>query len=198
MHLRLLSFSSLRIPRSAFIIYHLAFIACLLLSSCTVPPTPYQSISRDGGYTQSRTGTDSYAVGFTGNPETVYTRAYDFAILRACEIGQQLGYSWFVVEGQSDNSSRQVLNGPSTSQTFGTAVGPGLFVGTTTTFPNQTTEFRPGVQLSITYYHDKPAGTFLANTVFNITDTLASLRAKYNLSPNLTPLPPPGNTTMQG
>jgi len=175
-----------------------SLLLCLLLSSCAVPPTPYQPISRDGGYTQTRTGPDSYNVGFTGNPETVYARAYDFAVLRTCEIGQQLGYTWFVVEGQSDNSSRQVIQGPSSSQTFGTAVGPGLFVGTTTTFPNQTTEFRPGVQLSITYFHDKPAGTFLPNTVFNIADTLASLRAKYNLSPSLTPIPPAGNTTIQG
>ena len=173
-------------------------ILLLLLPSCTTPPTPYQPISRDGGYTQVRTSPNTYTVNFTGNAETPYPRAYDFALLRACEIGQQLGFSWLVIEGQTDNSSRQVLQGPTSSQTIGTAVGPygTTFIGTTTTFPNQTTEFRPGVGLSLSYYTDQPTGKFLPNSIFNIADTLASLRAKYNLSANLTPLPPAtGNTT---
>ncbi len=156
-------------------------------------------MARDGGYTQSKTGPSSYNVNFVGNAETSYPRAYDFALLRACEVGTQLGFTWLAIDGQTDNSQRTVLQGPSSSQTIG-SVGPygGPFVGTTLYMPNQTTEFRPGVGLSVTFYNDKPTGKFLPNSVFNIADTLASLRAKYNLSANLTPLPPPGNTTVTG
>jgi hypothetical protein len=188
---------SLPIPHFAFCILISTF--CLLLSSCANPPTPYQPISRDGGYTQSKTGPNSYLVGFTGNPSTPYPRAYDFALLRAAQIGQQLSYSWFVVEGQADNSQRQVLQGPTTSQTFGTTVGPygGTFIGTTTTFPNQQTEFRPGVQLTVTYYNDQPTGHFLANSVFNIAETIPSLQAKYGLNASYAPIAP-GNSTSNG
>jgi len=200
MHFLRLPFScahfAFRTPRSSFILYPLAIIACLLLSSCAGPPTAYQPVSRDGGYTQNKTGPAAYTVSFIGNPETSYPRAYDFAVLRAAEIGSQLGFTWFVIEGQADNSQRQVVQSPTTTQTFGT-IGPGgTFIGNSIYFPNQTTEFRPGVQLSITYYTDKPTGKFLPNSVYNVADTLASLRAKYNLSANLTPLPPvTGNTT---
>jgi hypothetical protein len=198
MHPLLLSraHSAFRTPRSSFIIYPLAIISCLLLSSCSSPPTAYQPVSRDGGYTQTKTGPTAYTVSFIGNPETPYPRAYDFAVLRAAEIGSQLGFTWFAIEGQADNSQRQVVQSPTTTQTFGT-IGPGgTFIGNSIYFPNQTTEFRPGVQLSITYYSAKPAGAFLTNSLCNVADTLASLRAKYNLSANLTPLlAAPGNTT---
>jgi len=105
--------------------------------------------------------------------------------LRAAEVGKQLNFSWFDIEGTTDKSSRQTIEMPTTNQTIGTVYGGGVggaggfFTGTTTTFPNQATLFRPGVELSVKYYEAKPDGRVL--DVHNVDETIAALRAKYAL-----------------
>ena len=78
-----------------------SFLIPFLLMGCA---TPYQKLGDEGGYLQQKVGEEIYKVTFRGNGWTEYKRAQDFALLRAAEIGRELGYSHLTIEGEEDCS----------------------------------------------------------------------------------------------
>ena len=79
--------------------------------------TPYQPMGDAGGYYHQKIAENTYIVGFSGNTLTDYQTTYDFAVLRAAEIGEKLQYRYFAIEGQEDKSTTEVVDSGSTSDT---------------------------------------------------------------------------------
>jgi len=120
----------------------LAWIAGLvLLAGCA---TAYQPIGDTGGYYENQVALsvagnpDTYTVGFSGNGFTDMARVRAFALRRARDIGRQLGYAYFSVQGETPKSH----------------VTPAYT-------DHEMPVFKPAIELTIRYYKEKPAGKFL-------------------------------------
>lgn len=156
-------------------------IICLHLSACASQGTAYQPMAWDGGYFHEKLSEDEYIVGFHGNSFTAYQIVSDYALLRAAEIGDKLGYQYFSIDAQTDKSRSIEYQGTSTSTTTGTAYPIGgtiNYSGTTITTPSSYTEFKPRVHLRVKYFTNKPEGRFLE--LRNVAKEMAELKAKYS------------------
>ena len=155
--------------------YILLFYVCFLVA-CTA--TPYQSgIGTGQGYFETRISENKYTVSFQGNSVTTYQQAYDYALLRATEIGLELGYELIVLEGaekyseQSTGSFAIPVYTPPADLINGS--------GTWSTGQQTYTEVRPGYKITVVYLNEEPEGLFLSDTVFNIQDISKNLKLKY-------------------
>jgi len=161
----------------------LSLLFVTFISGCASYPTPYQEICETGGYYHQRLAKDTYKVVFRGNGFTEYRRAYDFALLRAAEICDQLGYTHFVIEGQDDKTSTTVVDLGSTSYTSGSLYGYGgsaSYYGTTRTSSFLMPITRPRVELVACYFEGKPTGLYLE--IFEAKSVIEKLREKYGLN----------------
>lgn len=163
--------------------YKIAFLMTLVfLFGCA---TPYQKIGDTGGYQHLKLAEDVYRVTFLGNGFTEYNRAYDFALLRAAEIGKELGYSHFTVEGQEDCSGTTVVDMGSTSHTSGSVYaygGSASYYGTTTTQSSKMPVKKPGVVLFVKYYEGEPKGRHLE--IHIAQNVINSMEEKYGFKLN--------------
>lgn len=163
--------------------YKIAFLLTLVfLIGCA---TPYQKLGDTGGYQHLKLGEDVYRVTFRGNGFTKYKRAYDFALLRAAEIGKKLGYSHFTVEGEEDSSKTTIVDMGSTSHTSGSVYGYGnsaSYYGTTTTQSNKMPVKKPSVVLFVQYYEREPEGRHLE--IHIVENVINSMEAKYGFKLN--------------
>ncbi|MFB3890537.1 MAG: hypothetical protein ACE15C_00795 [Phycisphaerae bacterium] len=141
--------------------------------------TPYQELGEAGGYLQKKLTEDTYQVTFHGNGYTNRPRVRDFALLRAAEIGRQLGYAYLTVEGEEDCSRTSIANMGSTSHTTGTVYPSGFYTGTTTSYEPDVPVVKPGVILQVRYYEGEPAGRHLES--YRVDDAINTIRAKYKL-----------------
>ncbi len=159
----------------------LLLLLSVLLFGCA---TPYQPIGGNGGYYHKRLAEDVYSITFSGNGFTSHNRAYDFSLLRACEIGNRLGFVYFALWGQEDHSSSETINLGATSYTTGSAYSTGygtaFYSGNTSTYQNNTTIYRPKVQLIVKYFQAPPQEKYLE--LFKIDAVLHHLRSKYYMS----------------
>jgi hypothetical protein len=158
----------------------LSFTALVTSVLVACAPTPYQPMGDAGGYYHQKIAENTYIVGFSGNTLTDYQTTYDFAVLRAAEIGEKLQYRYFAIEGQEDKSTTEVVDSGSTSDTTIKSHNSGKkYDVTTTTTPNQTSYTRHRVELKIVYFEDKPNGRYVE--LYEISSKGAEIRAKYNL-----------------
>jgi hypothetical protein len=122
----------------------IACIAIILLAGCA---TSYQPISDSGGYYRQRINKNTFIVGFKANGFTHYDRAHDFALLRAAQIGNYLGYKYFIVDGLSDRTKTN------DSDALVTGVGNGgFFSGIASSLETK----KPGLALKVHYLKNKP------------------------------------------
>lgn len=151
----------------------------ILLTSCA---TSYQSSGSTGGFYHNKVAENAYIIGFNGNGFTKSSRATDFALLRAAEIGKKLGYTHFVVEGSIDTSSREIINNGSTTTTSGNVYGYGnsaSYSGTSTTTQNTVPVYKPGVEIGVLYSEGIPEGRHLEILV--IDQIIQELTEKYDI-----------------
>lgn len=147
--------------------------------------TPYQAIEDTGGmggYYHQRLAEDTFKVVFSGNGFTEYKRAHDFALLRAAEICNKLGYTHFVIKGQEDRSHTSIVDMGSTSYTSGSIYGSddlASYYGTTETYNNNMSVLKPGVELVVRYFQGKPSGRYLE--IFEAESVIRKLADKYKL-----------------
>ena len=154
-------------------------IACLLLFGCA---SPYQRMSSDGGYYERKINENEYIVGYNGNSFTNYKDVADYAVLRAAEIGEKLGYKYFSIEGQRDASTTIVYPGDSTSRTTGTAYSYGnttSYNATTNTTSGDVVAFKPRAELKIKYFTEKPTGRFLE--LYEVSEKLNQLKSAHKI-----------------
>lgn len=161
------------------------FIVLALFLSLVGCATGYQSGlgSTSGGFYEERIAENNYIVRFNGNGFTSDEIAYDYALLRAVEIGYELGFSFMLLNGSKDTgtTTKGSMTLPQTSTTSG-FVGGTSYYGTTTSYDTTTYDInKPGYDLNVLYFEDKPEGRFLSTSLFNITDSLYKLRAKHNI-----------------
>lgn len=147
----------------------------LFLTACA--GTAYQPVGTDmtGGYYHEKHATNYYTVGFVGNGFSSDKQVYDFTMLRAAELGQELGYKYFIVEGVRDKTSYTKSEGPTTitaTPTFG-----GGFTGTA--YSNTTTIAKPGYSLNVRYYDKEPSAREGKN--YQVASVIEDLKAKHGL-----------------
>ena len=97
-------------------------VLIIILSSCANNPTPYQPLSDDGGYEESRLQKDMWRVSFKGNRYTSETDVMDFLYLRSAELTLESGYSHFLIE---ENFGKTQTKMRSTGPRFGMGFGTG-------------------------------------------------------------------------
>ncbi|MDR3521680.1 MAG: hypothetical protein P4L54_08705 [Acidocella sp.] len=143
--------------------------------------TDYQPIGTDstGGYYQSKITDDHYIVGFSANAFTYSSRAYDFAVLHAAELGNKLGFKYYIIEGQRDESRLNTFNTGSAS-TINSTSYDGVTQETVNTTSNSMTALYPGFALSVRYYDTQPSNR--KGQASFIPNEISKLKAKYGLN----------------
>jgi hypothetical protein len=168
----------------------IALVALLaMIAGCV---TPYQPTGTAGGYYHRVLAENNYIVGFSGNGFTDRSTARDFALLRAAEIGKQLGYDHMVVLGTDDRSrTEDVKFGAPTATTHGTING-NSYSGTTTYNSNEVPVFKPKYEISVLFSEGYPSGRHLE--VFRISDVIQTLKNRHGLNPVANRSEPSGST----
>jgi hypothetical protein len=132
--------------------------------------TPYQSKTFGGGFSDTQLAPDVFRIYFRGNAFTSMERAQDFALLRAADLAQQEGFSYFAVIDEKSATSVQTLTMPGHSYTTGSAFAAGNFAtysGQTTYYPGQTFNFyKPKTGLLIRCFVRKPDGIYAFDAAF--------------------------------
>jgi hypothetical protein len=125
--------------------FRFKFALCLVglvLAGCA--STPYQRIGKaEGGYSSTRHTKDMYTVTFRGNEYSKDEQIYDYALLRSAELTKELGFAYFVVLSDADQSRtisryhpgiapvsyRTLSSGPNGSTYVRTTTTPGTIGG---------------------------------------------------------------------
>jgi hypothetical protein len=153
-----------------------------LVAGLTGCATPYQSMNWDGGYQQRQIAGDEYIVTFMGNSFTHYPDVKDFALLRAAEIGEKLGFQYMAILSDADRSSMMLIGSGSSSYTTGSVYGNAISA-TTYTSSNTTPAFKPAVELAVKYFPEKPGRKYLE--MYEIGNVKAELQNKHGIHSNL-------------
>ena len=75
-----------------------SFVSLFVLGGCETP-APYAPLAgHSTGYTDERLGANRWRVTFIGNAVTNRRTVENYLLLRAAEVTQQSGYSWFVFD----------------------------------------------------------------------------------------------------
>ena len=150
----------------------------VIVAACA---TPYQHTSFRGGYSETQLAPDVFRVYFRGNGYTSMERAQDFTLLRAAEVAQQSGYSYFAVVDKSSSTdvSTYTTQGQSHSSGSGQISGNTMtYSGNTTYYPGETyIVHKPRTGLMIKCFNEKPEGIFTFDAGF----LERSLKQKYGL-----------------
>ncbi|MDH1883741.1 MULTISPECIES: CC0125/CC1285 family lipoprotein [Empedobacter] len=68
------------------------------LASChNSKAVAYQKDNGTGGYTEEKVNNDTYIVSFDGNEYNKKDKTFDYALLRAAEIGQRNNFDYFAI-----------------------------------------------------------------------------------------------------
>ncbi len=104
----------------------LLILACVFFGGCA---TRYQQnkgmlLSGNTGYTDTRTGEDTYKVSFAGNQYTQRDQVETYALYRCAEVTSAAGYDYFIITDQgSDTATR---TDASASCSFGSCSGSSM------------------------------------------------------------------------
>ena len=75
-----------------------AGVLVLTLASCNnSKAVAYQKDNGSGGYTEEKVNNDTYIISFDGNEHNKKDRNFDYALLRAAEIGERNNFDYFAI-----------------------------------------------------------------------------------------------------
>ena len=75
-----------------------AGVFILTLASCNnSKAVAYQKDNGSGGYTEEKVNNDTYIISFDGNEHNKKDRNFDYALLRAAEIGERNNFDYFAI-----------------------------------------------------------------------------------------------------
>jgi len=128
-----------------------------------------------------------YQVSFYGNANTSLEKVKDFALMRAAELGLNMGYTYFTVVGEENRtewSETKVLtqNDNSHNENHG-----GILIGGRPLFHadeyhyETRTSFEPGIMFLVTYFEEYPTGEGLQNPVLECAATFQKLQFDYEI-----------------
>ena len=150
--------------------------AFLALAACA---TPYQRWGNRGGYLETRLREDEYEVSFAANLATNRATIYDYALLRAAEIGARLGFTHFAVLGATD-ATVTTVTGVNTTTTVKSEVGEdGEYTSTTETNSSPAVAVAPRLVLRVRYFDGMPHERHLE--VYEVAPTLAELAGRHDV-----------------
>jgi hypothetical protein len=81
--------------------------ACLFVTSCATSYQP-QNGNRNG-YSETRVAENRFLVRFDANSNTTKNRAYDYLLRRNSELCASIGYRYFSILNQKDNTDARVV-----------------------------------------------------------------------------------------
>jgi hypothetical protein len=158
----------------------LSILFILNTGGCATP-TPYQPRNSNGGYTDRRYAHDIFGIEFYGNHSTPNVTAYDYAMLRACEVTLQNGFNYFCVTWSTDAGEKTQLQPVTTSFTTG-SVGPyGAISATTRSVTRQGEVFRPGTAIQIRCFKYLPRQSAGVGALMNAQSFQKELRTEYQI-----------------
>ncbi len=69
-----------------------------VLASCNnSKAVAYQKDNGSGGYTEEKVKDDTYVISFDGNEHNKKDRTFDYALLRAAEVGERNNFDYFAI-----------------------------------------------------------------------------------------------------
>jgi len=158
----------------------LSILFLLNIGGCATP-TPYQPRNSKGGYTDRRYAHDIFGIEFYGNQATPNVTAYDYAMLRACEVTLQNGFNYFYVLWSTDAGQTTQLPPVTTTYTTG-SVGPyGTISATTQSVTRQGEVFRPGTAIQIRCFKDLPRQPAGVGALMNARSFQKELQTEYQI-----------------
>ncbi len=152
----------------------------VLLSAITLGSgcaTPYQPLDGRGGYRHNKITDHEYEISFRGNGDFGYRRARNYALLRAAQIGHELRFTHFTVEGEWDatqTKSGAVLM-PDTEA--GHVAGQPVQMNSSTLVPYSYDW--PEAVLRVRYYQTEPGPGHLE--VHEVASVLQRVTAQYKI-----------------
>jgi len=127
-----------------------------------------------GGYYHQKLSENTYIVGFRGNGFSSLSKAQKYTYRRAAEIGSQLGYHFFTIDGMVDKSTSGTVDLGSTTTTTGSAYRTGQYVNfnaTSNTQNNSISYEKPRFEIQVTYFtHIPNNGRYLQ--IYSVEKTL--------------------------
>ncbi len=164
-------------------IFGVVFTGCVSQSSTPSIPTGYHVGSKSGGYYEKRISEDQYVILYKGNGYSSFDVIKDYAFLRSAEIGQKIGYKYFVIINISDVSKTESylhqtpISSTATNESWG-----GVSVSTTGGETYTQTIWKPRVQLEVKYFSSIPTEKYLE--LYNVDEIVEKMTEKYNLNGN--------------
>lgn len=151
------------------------------LAGCAA--TPYQPIGTtiEGGYSSNRLSDSDFEVSFRGNGFTEPRRALDYVYLRAAETALEHNFEYFVVIGQSDRSSSELISMGATSTTTGSISPYGSFAATTVTSPSAIPVFKPAQTIKIRCIDIGDESNKHLGRIYSAKEIVAQMKAEYGL-----------------
>jgi hypothetical protein len=151
--------------------------ACVTVAGCELEQDssygPAAGSRFGAGYSQAKLADDLYDVTFRGHGNMDYSLARHYAMRRAAEIGRELGYTHFSVEGeQNETSMKEFSYSLPTERTSYV----GIYRTPITTYDEETfseiVRF-PKAVLRVRYYEGQPEGRHLE--VHNVENVLGGI-----------------------
>lgn len=150
--------------------FFIALFFAALLGGCSS-----QRSSESGSFYHRKEAENVYVIGFSGNGSRNSQRAQDFTLLLAAQIGQKLGYAYFVVLGRQDTSKVRIAEKGAPASMPGRVKGPGNAASSRTTPATMR-----GVEIRVLYTNRAPKGR--PGEVYTINDVIRFIKSKYNIT----------------
>lgn len=148
--------------------------------------TPYGPRGRIGGYEENQVGDGVFEVSFYGNANTSEEKVGDFALLRAAELGQSMGYGYFTVvrrENRTKRTDTKVtrLNDDVLDEHGGILIGDHPIGHPEHSHYETVTSIEPGVMILVKYFEEHSGDAGPENQVLSCTETLQRLQTAYEI-----------------
>lgn len=163
----------------------------LLLLAVVGCQTTYGPRGMAGGYEEMQVDAATYQVSFHGNPNTSLEKVRDYALLRAAELGSNMGYTYFSVVGEENRTERsttQVITRHDDHHGHHDDHHALIRIGGHDSDHHRghidatsSASIEPGIMLLVKYFEEYPAGERLPNPVMECTTTYNSLVVAYEI-----------------
>ena len=150
-------------------------IFIVLLTGCA-SSSPYGPIGgSEVGYAERRIKENVYEVTFQGHKRMSFESTYDFAVLRALEIGKTLGYEYMLLTSNKDKTKTKYLT------LGGGCTTTAISKETTCSKPTTYRRTLPAYTVKVQYFEKKPKGRFLPENLFLIRASYLAMRHEYGM-----------------